>query len=535
MAVLLETSKGDMVIDLHCDECPRTTKNFLKLCKIKYYNNCLFHSVTRDFAVQTGDPTGTGRGGDSIYGKLFGDQARFFEDETRPGLKHKAKGTVSMASAGENLNASQFLITARDECDALDGKNTVFGHVSEGLDVLDAINEAYCDDAGRPWQNIRVKHTIVLDDPFDDPPGLDTLVPDASPAFVRDPNDTRLEDDWVPEEAGRDADAQERATRDKEARNRAVVLEMIGDLPDADAKPPEESLFVCKLNPVTSDEDLEINFSRFGKVTSCDVIRDYKTGDSLCFAFVTFETKEQAEAAYFKMDNVLIDDRRIHVDFSQSMHGLWRNYRRFGKKGGTAEDGNEAGERGARREGRVNREFVAGDGRRTYEIKGSAMGHIGGGTATYRGEGRGRESRAPPRHDRREDDRGRYEGIRRERSRSRDRDRRRDEDRDRRRRRDGSRDRRRDGDRDGDRDRDRHRKKDRKRERSRSRDRDRKKDRRRDRSRSRSRDASRRDGGDERRREDAPTSGGLDAPRKPGGLEVRKPPRDAPGKDEYDY
>ena len=168
---------------------------------------------------------------------------------------------------------------------------------------------------------------------------------------------------------------------------------MIGDLPDADAKPPEESLFVCKLNPVTSDEDLEIIFSRFGKVTSCDVIRDYKTGDSLCFAFVTFETKEQAEAAYFKMDNVLIDDRRIHVDFSQSMHGLWRNYKRFGKKGGTAEDGNEAGERGARREGRVNREFVAGDGRRTYEIKGSAMGHIGGGTATYRGEGRG-ENRA---------------------------------------------------------------------------------------------------------------------------------------------
>ena len=245
--------------------------------------------------------------------------------------------------------------------------------------------------------------------------------------------------------------------------------------------------------------------------------------------------EESVEIFALKPDNVLIDDRRIHVDFSQSMHGLWRNYKRFGKKGGTAEDGNEAGERGARREGRVNREFVAGDGRRTYEIKGSAMGHIGGGTATYRGEGRGRESRAPPRHDRREDDRGRYEGIRRERSRSRDRDRRRDEDRDRRRRRDGSRDRCRDGDRDGDRDRDRHRKKDRKRERSRSRDRDRKKDRRRDRSRSRSRDASRRDGGDERRREDAPTSGGLDAPRKPGGLEVRKPPRDAPGKDEYDY
>jgi peptidyl-prolyl cis-trans isomerase-like 4 len=63
-------------------------------------------------------------------------------------LKHKAKGTVSMASGGENLNASQFLITSRDDCDALDEKKTVFGQVSEGLDVLDAINEAYCDETG---------------------------------------------------------------------------------------------------------------------------------------------------------------------------------------------------------------------------------------------------------------------------------------------------------------------------------------------------------------------------------------------------
>ena len=139
MAVLLETSKGDMVIDLYVDECPRTTKNFLKLCKLKYYNNVLFHAVTKDFVVQTGDPTGTGKGGDSVYTFLYGDQARFFEDEIRPSLRHKAKGTVSMASAGENLNASQFLITAREDCDALDERNTVFGQVSEGLDVLDDV------------------------------------------------------------------------------------------------------------------------------------------------------------------------------------------------------------------------------------------------------------------------------------------------------------------------------------------------------------------------------------------------------------
>ena len=97
MAVLLETSKGDMVIDLHVDEAPKSAKNFLKLCKCKYYNNVLFHAVSKDFVVQTGDPTGTGKGGSSIYGQLYGEQARFFEDEIRASLKHKAKGTVSMA------------------------------------------------------------------------------------------------------------------------------------------------------------------------------------------------------------------------------------------------------------------------------------------------------------------------------------------------------------------------------------------------------------------------------------------------------
>lgn len=74
-------------------------------------------------------------------------------------------------------------------------------------------------------------------------------------------------------------------------------------------------------------QDLEIIFARFGKVTSCDIIRDYKTGDSLCYAFIGFDTDGAAESAYFKMENCLIDDRRIHVDFSQSMHHLWRQFR----------------------------------------------------------------------------------------------------------------------------------------------------------------------------------------------------------------
>lgn len=73
------------------------------------------------------------------------------------------------------------------------------------------------------------------------------------------------------------------------------------------------------MNPVTIDEDLETIFSRFGEIISCEIVRDKKTGDSLCYAFIEFENKEDAEQAFFKMDNVLIDDRRIHVDFSQSV------------------------------------------------------------------------------------------------------------------------------------------------------------------------------------------------------------------------
>ncbi|XP_019154882.1 PREDICTED: peptidyl-prolyl cis-trans isomerase CYP59 isoform X4 [Ipomoea nil] len=341
MSVMIVTSLGDLVVDLFTDRCPLTCKNFLKLCKIKYYNGCLFHTVQKDFTAQTGDPTGTGSGGDSVYKFLYGDQARFFGDEIHLDLKHSKKGTVAMASGGENLNASQFYITLRDDLDYLDGKHTVFGEVAEGIDTLDRINEAFIDEKGRPFKNIRVKHTYILDDPFDDPPELVELIPDASPdGKPKDEvdDDVRLEDDWVPMDEKLGTQELEEILRAKEAHSRAVVLESIGDIPDAEIKPPDNVLFVCKLNPVTEDEDLYTIFSRFGTVTSAEIIRDYKTGDSLCYAFIEFEDKEACEQAYYKMDNALIDDRRIHVDFSQSVAKYWFQYRnrkdQMGKGGG---------------------------------------------------------------------------------------------------------------------------------------------------------------------------------------------------------
>ncbi|XP_051264435.1 peptidyl-prolyl cis-trans isomerase-like 4 [Dicentrarchus labrax] len=325
MAVLLETTLGDIVIDLFTEERPKTCLNFLKLCKIKHYNYCLIHNVQRDFVVQTGDPTGTGRGGESVYSKLYGDQARFFDAEKTPRIKHRKKGTVSMVNNGNDQHGSQFLITTGENLDYLDGVHTVFGEVTEGMDILAKINETFVDKDFVPFQDIRINHTVILDDPFDDPPDLP--VPDRSPEPTKEQLDSgRIgADEVIDDTDGKGAEELEERLKEKEAKTQAILLEMVGDLPDADVRPPENVLFVCKLNPVTTDDDLEIIFSRFGTIKSCEIIRDWKTGDSLCYAFIEFEKQEDCEKAYFKMDNVLIDDRRIHVDFSQSVSKIkWK-------------------------------------------------------------------------------------------------------------------------------------------------------------------------------------------------------------------
>ncbi|XP_053566609.1 peptidyl-prolyl cis-trans isomerase-like 4 [Bombina bombina] len=325
MAVLLETTLGDIVIDLYTEERPRACLNFLKLCKIKYYNYCLIHNVQRDFIIQTGDPLGTGRGGESVFSKVYGDQARYFESEKVPRIKHRKLGTVSMVNNGSDQHGSQFLITTAENLDYLDGVHTVFGEVTEGMDVVKKINETFVDKDFVPYQDIRINHSVILDDPFDDPPGLP--IPDRSPEPTKEQLDSgRIgADEEIVEAKGKTAEEVEEMLADKEAKTQAVLLEMVGDIPDAEVKPPENVLFVCKLNPVTTDEDLEIIFSRFGTIKSCEIIRDWKTGESLCYAFIEFEKEEDCEKAYFKMDNVLIDDRRIHVDFSQSVSKIkWK-------------------------------------------------------------------------------------------------------------------------------------------------------------------------------------------------------------------
>lgn len=236
------------------------------------------------------------------------------------------------------LAGSQFIVTLGDNIEYLNGKAAIFGRLAEGFDALKKINDAFCDDDGRPLKDIRILHTAILEDPYPDPAGL--VEPDKSPlpsaaqlATVRIAHDEDLAEET-------DQAALEKLKREREAKAQALTLEMVGDLPFADVKPPENVLFVCKLNPVTQDDDLQLLFSRFGKILSCEIIRDKRTGDSLQYAFIEYENQKDCEQAYSKMQDVLIDDHRIHVDFSQSVSRLsdvWRNgqnTRRSFKRGG---------------------------------------------------------------------------------------------------------------------------------------------------------------------------------------------------------
>jgi peptidyl-prolyl cis-trans isomerase B (cyclophilin B) len=130
MKAAIETSRGTIELDLFPKDAPKTVNNFVFLAKDGFYNGTVFHRVINDFMVQGGDPTGTGRGGPGYK----------FEDEVGPGKpKHKV-GSLSMANAGPGTNGSQFFIT-HIATDWLDGKHTVFGQVTKGQEIVNAIKQ----------------------------------------------------------------------------------------------------------------------------------------------------------------------------------------------------------------------------------------------------------------------------------------------------------------------------------------------------------------------------------------------------------
>lgn len=149
----LHTNHGAIEIELFEDEAPKSVGNFTKLAGEGFYNGVVFHRIIPNFMIQGGDPTGTGTGGPGYT----------FDDEFNA---HKVvRGALAMANAGPNTNGSQFFIVTTETASWLDGKHTVFGRVTGGMDVVDAIEQVETDGADKPREDVVIERIELRDPP----------------------------------------------------------------------------------------------------------------------------------------------------------------------------------------------------------------------------------------------------------------------------------------------------------------------------------------------------------------------------------
>src|SRR5918997_681214 len=146
----MRTNQGELELELYPDDAPKTVENFVKLARDGFYDGVIFHRVIPDFMVQGGDPTGTGSGGPGYQ----------FEDEFNE--QKVVRGALAMANSGPNTNGSQFFLVTAEACPWLDGKHTVFGRVTSGMDVVDRISELPRDSRDRPREDAKIER-VQLD------------------------------------------------------------------------------------------------------------------------------------------------------------------------------------------------------------------------------------------------------------------------------------------------------------------------------------------------------------------------------------
>jgi cyclophilin family peptidyl-prolyl cis-trans isomerase len=150
-AATLQTNHGPIELELHDEDAPKTVENFRKLAADGFYDGVLFHRVIPDFMIQGGDPTGTGTGGPGYT----------FEDEIND---HKVeRGALAMANAGPNTNGSQFFLVTAEATPWLDGKHTVFGRVTSGMDVVDAISQVDTDANDKPREAVVIERVELAE------------------------------------------------------------------------------------------------------------------------------------------------------------------------------------------------------------------------------------------------------------------------------------------------------------------------------------------------------------------------------------
>jgi len=238
--IVLITSHGELDIELWCTETPRACRNFIQLCLEGYYDQTIFHRLVPGFMIQGGDPTGTGKGGESIYG-------RNFLDEFHQRLKFVHRGMVAMANGGPNDNGSQFFITF-DACSWLDKKHTIFGRVV-GDTVYNLMNmqNLDTDKQDRPLNPPKIISTKVLINPFDD-------------IFVRHETRKQQEEEEKKKKQKEEESKNKKTTASGKRKAKNINLLSFADDEDAQDivadKPTEEAAKIVSSHDVLQDSKL---------------------------------------------------------------------------------------------------------------------------------------------------------------------------------------------------------------------------------------------------------------------------------------
>lgn len=328
MSVLLETLAGPIVVDV--DYSP-AGYNFLKLAVANYFFFAPFYGVQKDVAAVSGDPEhpeGHGRASSDLgdvpqeYGINKNGYLRVPDgflttsQSTDQTEKDSALGVVFFVTRGDNAVAdptigSTFLISLTPDWDMLRPMKNLIraGKVSEGFQALEAINNSALDDSGRPLVDVRITHIHILDDPF---PELDARKTPSKVSASQLRNLRVGNADSIPSGNSPNNRDEHNQSLQSSSTSAAIALELLGDLPRFDAQPSPQTLFVAKLNPITDSRSLAALFLRFGTVRGVSLV----AGKS--YGFVEFATVAEADSAYAGLQEVVVDGRRLVVDYSQS-------------------------------------------------------------------------------------------------------------------------------------------------------------------------------------------------------------------------
>lgn len=336
MSVLIETTVGNILVNLKFDEFHIESYNFLKLCKVNYYKYQCFYNVRKNNSIEFGDALEKFndrrelRVHDTSISALLNVNSKnviqplFIKSSKSPkrSERRNKKGKLSFIVTYKDNNESVPLIGSKvllhlNDTDAIDNKAICFGDIPEKYwEVLDTMNNCTLNKNNKLIEDIRIIDMHIIVDPFPDPDGLTVFK--ISQPFKEVSLPVELINKY-------EQDSELYAIKDDIAR-KELALEVMGDIPSSGVKLLENILFICKLNSLTKAEDIAMIFQRFGDLLSVEIVRDKDTGSSLGYGFIEFEKKKSCEEAYRKMEGIIIDDRKIHVDFCQSVSKLAKQW-----------------------------------------------------------------------------------------------------------------------------------------------------------------------------------------------------------------